>query len=460
MVFRIFRAVNNHPLLTPDDVVKCAINKCWVQRFNPFLPEECSNVVHRNISTWMILRVLENKMNRLLSLIQQFRNAIPRTSLNKTAIKLNIIQEILTYRSWSVESHPYWLAFEVVTGLQIRPIQYTVANSIINELQEKHMQGPITQLNMGEGKTRVILPMLALYWRNSGNLLRFNFLPALLQEAGEYLHNVLSATVLEIPVFHFAFNRDVHLNVETADTLLLSLRSCLTSGGVVLCTPEHRMSLKLKSYELIISNETGSNNDFKTTTESCEDRKHVCEKLKELDSLKFLDILDEVDELLRTKNKLIYAVGSQEKIPSIENRLSVLQGLLGVVASSHLVQHLLSYPFVTQGKVGQVNGCFQEFRIISGQNFEEIKSLLNKSLAEMLISDPPFGLRWLKYAREDVKKTIIEYTTEEKIRHFDKDLFEPYQLNDILAMRGFLAYGLFAHCLMRRNRVDYSSWKK
>ena len=454
-VHRLFCSVNIYPLLTLEDIVKCAINKSWIQNFNPFLSKECSNAVYQNILTWMMLRVLENKMNRLISLTQQFLNAIPKTSSNKTAIQLNIIQEILTYRSWSVESHPYWLAFEVVMGLQIRPIQYTVANSIINELQEKHMQGPITQLNMGEGKTRVILPMLALYWRNSGNLVRFNFLPALLQEAGEYLHNVLSATVLEIPVFHFAFNRDVHLNAETADTLLLSLRSCLTSGGVVLCTPEHRMSLKLKSYQLIISNETGSNNDFKTAPESCEDREHVCEKLKELDSLKFLDILDEVDEILRTKNKLIYAVGSQDKIPSIKNRLRVLQGLLGVVASSRSVQQLLSSPFVTQGKVGQVNGCFQEFRILSGENFEEIKSLLNKSLAEKLISDPPFELRWLKHAQRDVKKTIIAYATEEKMPHFVKKVFEPFQLEDLLAMRGFLAYGLFTHCLVRKNRVHY-----
>jgi len=35
-----------------------------------------------------------------------------------------------------------------------------------------HNPGAILQLNMGEGKTRVILPMLILHWANGTNLLR------------------------------------------------------------------------------------------------------------------------------------------------------------------------------------------------------------------------------------------------------------------------------------------------
>jgi hypothetical protein len=48
--------------------------------------------------------------------------------------------------------------FEAEGQLQIRPQQFCIANHLL------HHPGAICQLNMGEGKTRVILLMLALVW--------------------------------------------------------------------------------------------------------------------------------------------------------------------------------------------------------------------------------------------------------------------------------------------------------
>eukprot|EP00965_Chrysotila_dentata_P000285 9095-Pleurochrysis_carterae.AAC.1 len=60
-------------------------------------------------------------------------------------------------REWSVREHPQWLVFEVEQRVQIRRTQHLVARFCIDN------PGAITQLNMGEGKTRVILPMLVLH---------------------------------------------------------------------------------------------------------------------------------------------------------------------------------------------------------------------------------------------------------------------------------------------------------
>ncbi len=59
-------------------------------------------------------------------------------------------------RTWDPAQHPRWLALEVDGQLQIRPAQYTIARHLMKQ------PGDVVQLNMGEGKTRVILPMLAL----------------------------------------------------------------------------------------------------------------------------------------------------------------------------------------------------------------------------------------------------------------------------------------------------------
>jgi hypothetical protein len=67
------------------------------------------------------------------------------------------MQELQVHRTWSVDRHPEWLVFEAEGQLQIRPVQRSMAQFLIDN------PGKIAQLNMGEGKTRVILPMLILH---------------------------------------------------------------------------------------------------------------------------------------------------------------------------------------------------------------------------------------------------------------------------------------------------------
>ena len=45
--------------------------------------------------------------------------------------ELAVVKEVLVKREWSPEEHPWWLAFEVDGGLQIRPQQYQVAAKML-----------------------------------------------------------------------------------------------------------------------------------------------------------------------------------------------------------------------------------------------------------------------------------------------------------------------------------------
>lgn len=82
-------------------------------------------------------------------------------------------QELLTHRTWDLSSHPQWLVFEVEGRLQIRPNQHALANILLS-VGGLDGLGPIAQLNMGEGKTRVILPMMILELANGDNLVSNN----------------------------------------------------------------------------------------------------------------------------------------------------------------------------------------------------------------------------------------------------------------------------------------------
>jgi hypothetical protein len=62
-----------------------------------------------------------------------------------------LVNELLCVRKYDPRSRPRWLAFEVEQGIQIRPEQFDLA---IHLLQNP---GSISQMNMGLGKTRVLI---------------------------------------------------------------------------------------------------------------------------------------------------------------------------------------------------------------------------------------------------------------------------------------------------------------
>ena len=67
--------------------------------------------------------------------------------------------------------HAQWLVFEVEGRLQIRPAQHTLARTLLEGSGPDGL-APIAQLNMGEGKTRVILPMMVLELADNKHLVR------------------------------------------------------------------------------------------------------------------------------------------------------------------------------------------------------------------------------------------------------------------------------------------------
>jgi hypothetical protein len=87
---------------------------------------------------------------------------------------------------------------------------------------------------MGEGKTRVILPMLALECANGKQLVRLNFLPTLLDEAYAHLHRYLTASVLCRKLFLMPFNRDVKLDVARAAAMRAGLMYCQQVSSTLL----------------------------------------------------------------------------------------------------------------------------------------------------------------------------------------------------------------------------------
>ena len=128
----------------------------------------------------------------------------------------------------------------------------------------------VMQVNMGEGKTSVIIPICAAALADGSQLVRVIVPKALIPQTFQILTDRLCGLVNK-PVYHLTFSRDqidggLVINpsrdseVDRAESLQKLVTSCRDEAGVLVMQPEHVLSLKLACVETqAFQNEAGMN---------------------------------------------------------------------------------------------------------------------------------------------------------------------------------------------------------
>ncbi|KAI9329926.1 hypothetical protein DFJ73DRAFT_901188 [Zopfochytrium polystomum] len=390
-----------NPLFT--DYLRIAMHQEALGWLQPYLSSEQRVSLRRGILVLLALGVLEEKLVRI------------GRYLEDPAFHSHAIRELLAAREWNIEKFYFWLVFEVEAGLQIRPEQHLIAQHLIDTPQA------ICQLNMGLGKTRVILPMLVLHFcfadsKPENTVLRLNFLQALIPEAVHYLTSTFAASVIPMKIY------------ETFEMLC-------GGGGCVVVSPEHRLSLQLKCRELQSKNDP------------------LWEGLSTVLATHFFDVIDESDEVLSHKYHLVYAMGAPHQLDDGFKRWSVVESIFRVVAKLALQYSMLWNQ--TQASSGLAAGSFREIKVklAASQDVEGHWKRLFKSIVDELLDNPPHRFTELKrlgtlekvHFRKCVLSSSVEATKDEFGMCAEVGL----------ALRGFLSHGLLRHVLQLRHRVNY-----
>ena len=437
----------------------------------------------KNVSKWLQLCVLEDRLGRLCTLSKKGR------AMTETLI----VKELLTTRVWDPHLFPFWLSFEVDMNLQIRPVQFVVAKELIEN------PASIVQLNMGEGKTRVILPMLILHahFAKSGGpaavdknpVLRINILNHLFSEAFDYFHEHLTAGIMHVKFFQMPFDRDVSFTPQQIDNLLEQARYCQREAGVFLVTPESRCSLTLKRNELtqLAWNEKWYNtlkivgmwdlvvcylspNDIAAFARAGPQARAIVKKSswvsnEELmankiflfENFAWQDMFDESDEILKHKYQLVYAVGNPALLEALHSRLVAIRILLDTLQNNTACQAILKQANVALCIEKNAPGSFfKVFRLLPGPCIPE----LVHTLALAIVQLPPIELEWLHQLQKKVGEyNILHYFIDATVATqslIPAESFFEKSHNDIcLEIRGLLAYHVFVNVLQKRYRVDY-----
>ena len=301
------------------------------------------------------------------------------------------------------------------------------------------------QLNMGEGKSSVIVPLVASTLAQGSNLVRVVTLKPLSNQMFQLLVSRLSG-LANRPVFYLPFSRSLRMNMSLVKTIRGLYRRCVAEGGVLVVQPEHILSQKLMHVDILLTSHQDS------------EKHSIANEMGALQgwvAKASRDVLDESDEILHVRYQLIYTSGKQMPLDDHPNRWTTIQQVFG-----RLQEHAkrLHRRFPKKFEIDVTPRGFPIIRILDPAISKELSSLIVDDALEGQLPNLPMGVL-PSPIREAARRVIVEGV----LSNFDRDLIILHcagttMLKGILLLRGLLmdGEGILGYVLKeRRWRVDY-----
>ncbi|CUA70922.1 Proteasome activator complex subunit 4 [Rhizoctonia solani] len=337
---------------------------------------------------------------------------------------------------------PDWLLVQIDGNFSARTIQRQVAQEMISPSSGSNT---VLQLNMGEGKSSVIVPIVASSLANSSRLVRVVVLKPLWRQMFELLVNRLSG-LSNRRVYYLPFGR--HINIDSANAIKLRnlYEECMREGGILLAQPEHILSFKLMGIDrLISSNEPG---DIV-----------VAKSLRNMQSwlnTHSRDILDESDEILHVRYQLVYTAGQQQPLDDHPDRWTTTQQFLRLTAT-HVKILQQEYPDSVSYKKKD-GGQFPSLRIMPDCSTEVEKKLISAIAADVQNGRLP-NLN-CDSIHPSSRNVLFDFLVNDHLPYHQYELLrnncDSAIWKGLLLIRGLLASGILVFTLKRKHyRVDY-----
>ncbi|EON66141.1 hypothetical protein W97_05384 [Coniosporium apollinis CBS 100218] len=335
---------------------------------------------------------------------------------------------------WSPIQYPDWLLIEIENNICIRAVQARVAQEM---LSPSSMTSQVYQLNCGEGKSSVIIPMLAAALADGNSLARIVVLKPLLRQT-QYLLSQRLGALLGRRIYYAPFCRKTKLDQQTVATLQKIYKECKDEGGIQLILPEQILSFRLAGRERLASDHS------------------LAQKLIGLErwlEANCRDVLDESDELLDTRFQVAYTIGTQRLFDGHPDRWLLVQNVLSRVA---LHGNTLAKRFSKGIELDEKPGTFPALSITSNEVGEELEALLVSDLEEGNIAGLSIG-----FVPATVRRAILKFVRYRKVDSTIASLAStalagtPQLLKAVLLLRGLIGHGLLLSALRKRWMVEY-----
>lgn len=338
------------------------------------------------------------------------------------------------WQGWSAMDDPDWLLLEIENNITIREEQAIVAHEMIDPHSQSNV---VLQLNMGEGKTSVITPMVASKLAREECLARVIVLKPLLQQSVNLLAHRLGR-LIDRPIYHIPFSRKTPIDESMMFIMEDIYRECRQQQGIVITLPEHILSFRLAGMDLHLK-------DPQTAEKVLELERELQKSCR--------DVIDESDEVLHTRFQLVYTMGNQETIDGEADRWGIPQKLLSLVEIHADMLYNLNSDSLDIER--HRNG----FPIITFLRPDAAKKLIESLLSAIAKGDLP-GVpfhNWRPNARRCALKFISSPTLSQDEKQIVEDTFsDDTCFNRLLILRGLFAHQILSLALQRKRwRVEY-----
>ncbi|KAL2132090.1 hypothetical protein VTI74DRAFT_4243 [Chaetomium olivicolor] len=367
--------------------------------------------------------------------------------------RADLLKEILNMGSHVCEegdpmTFPESLVLELEQGILIRPVQQRIAAKM---REPPEGNSCVMQLNMGEGKSSVIVPIVSAALADGERLVR---VVVAKPQSKQMMHTLIATLggLINRRVFYLPISRVIRLSQADVHVVKRMLEACRKEGGVLLVQPEHLLSFKLMGLESIWAG-----------GESAQSLgQQILSTYRQFEA-ESRDIVDESDENFSVKFELIYTMGTQRPIDMSPDRWTIIQELMDVVLE--VAGRLENGPeeVRTKGVLFEGNkasGRFPTIRVLG----ESAGQWLVSAVAEQICRT---GLRGfpIQHQSKQMRQAVLGYiltpnlSSEQvaAVEEASSGFFnEPATRNAILLLRGLLATGVILFALgQKRFRVNY-----
>ncbi|KAF2706566.1 hypothetical protein K504DRAFT_492980 [Pleomassaria siparia CBS 279.74] len=359
--------------------------------------------------------------------------------LRLTNSPIDLVEELRNkgHQNWDPERFPESLLLEAESGIMIREVQEEIANEMRSPPGNENS---VMQLNMGEGKSSVIVPIVAAAIADGSRLARVIVAKPQSKQMFQMLVSKYGG-LLDRRIFHMPFSRTLKLGQHEADIMRTTFETCMVSGGILLLLPEHVLSFQLMGIECLLSDQAGIGRSLLATQEFFDTMSR--------------DIVDESDENFSVKFELVYTMGNQRPIQMSPNRWTVIHTILDLVSRfAHNVKKLMpAFIEVDDRYIGR----YPRIRTLQERADIALLDLLARHICEQGFPKFPLANQPKK-----VRDAVRVYITKPKLSAEEIALVENGSFwtdstkETLLLVRGLIAGGVLRFALgSKRWRVNF-----
>ncbi|OBZ74845.1 hypothetical protein A0H81_05455 [Grifola frondosa] len=310
---------------------------------------------------------------------------------------------------WDPSLYPDWLLVQIDGHFIVRSIQADVALEMISPTSGGNTA---LQLNMGEGKSSIIVPVIAATLADRTRLTLVDRLGGLTNRR----------------IFYMPFSRAINPDVDQVRVIQDLYEECMRVGGILVTQPDHILSFKLMAIDRQLSANDPAHRPI--TDQLLKSQRWLENNTR--------DILDESDEILHVRFQLVYTVRLQRHLEDHPDRWTT-------------IQQVFMHRATRRSK-----WCLPPIRILMSDAGAYLVSLIAQNIVNGAL--PNYTLGQLD---RQMRASVLSFITELQVADAIAQQVQNYCENSalwkgLLLLRGLLAHGILVYVLKeRRWRVDY-----